>query len=715
MAEKSQFSPNWYRVADLRPRLRPHLAVHRRQFRGDIWYVIEDPASNRFHRFSPAAYALVAQMDGRRSIREIWKATAVRLGRDLPTQDEVIQLLGQLHHADALDAGAPPDLVELAERAQKHRTRALLQRVQNPMAIRLPLFDPDAFLSLTYPLVRPLFSIFGLVLWVAVTVWAVVMAAQHWPQLTENLADRVLAAENLVLVFLLYPVIKALHELGHGYAVKRWGGEVHEIGIMFLVFMPVPYVEASASAGFPSKWQRAAVAAAGVMVEVTIAAAALAVWLNVEPGLVRSLAFNAMLIAGVSTILFNGNPLLRFDGYYVLADLLEIPNLGNRANKHLLHLIQRYAFGLRSSTTPATASGERTWFVLYGLAALAYRLFIMTVIVMFVASAFFVIGVLLAIWALTLMLIWPLIKGVWFLFTDPRLDRVRPRAVAVTGTVLGLIGAAVAAVPFPHAVVAQGVVWVPERSVVHAAGTGAVAEIVAAPNSIVAAGALLLRLEDPLIETERRVAEARSAEYRLRLHAIELVDRVEAARLRERLSQVERELARLKERHADLHVTSATNGKFVLPQSEDLPGHLVRQGQPLGYVLEAGNPVVRVLIPDTEIDLVRQRSLGVRVRLAERIGTVLEGELRGQTPAATRFLPSAVLGTQGGGPFTINPLGQQLETLEPVFQVDIVLDAPGEQETIGARAYVRFDLGNEPAAPRLWRMLRQLFLRTFNV
>jgi putative peptide zinc metalloprotease protein len=484
---------------------------------------------------------------------------------------------------------------------------------------------------------------------------------------------------------------------------------------MFLVFMPVPYVEASASAGFPSKWQRAAVAAAGVMVEVTIAAAALAVWLNVEPGLVRSLAFNAMLIAGVSTLLFNGNPLLRFDGYYVLADLLEIPNLGNRANKHLLHLIQRYAFGLRSSTSPATAPGERVWFVLYGLAALAYRLFIMTVIVMFVASAFFVIGVLLAIWAFTLMLVWPLLKGVWFLFTDPRLDRVRPRAVTVTGSVLGLVGAALATLPFPHAVVAQGVVWVPERSVVHAAGTGAVAEIVAPPNSLVAAGTLLLRLEDPLIDAERRVSQARLAEFRLRLQAVELVDRVEAARLRERLAQIERELARLDERQAGLNVTSATDGTFVLPHSDDLPGHFVRQGQPLGYVLEAGNPTIRVLIPDTEIDLVRQRSRGVRVRLAERLGTVLEAELRGETPAATRLLPSAVLGNQGGGPFAINPLAQRLETLEPVFQLDIVLAESVERDAIGTRAYVRFDLGAEPAAPRLWRMMRQLFLRTFNV
>ena len=716
MAEKSQFSPSWYRVADLTPRLRSHVEIHRRQFRGDIWYVLEDSASNRFHRFSPAAYAVIAQMDGRRRMRDIWKAAARKLGRDLPTQDEVIQLLSQLHQADALDSGTPPDIGELAERARTHRRRELMQRVQNPMAIRIPLLDPDRFLDATYPLVRPLFSIVGLLLWIALVGWALVATAQHWSLLTENLTDRVLSAQNIVLILLSYPVIKGIHELGHGYAVKRWGGEVHEMGIMFLVFMPVPYVEASAAAAFRSKWQRAFVAGAGIMVEVTLAAIALAVWLNVEPGLVRTIAFNTMLIAGVSTVLFNGNPLLRFDGYYVLADLLEVPNLGNRSNRHLLHLIQRYGFGLRGSTSPATARGERFWFVLYGLAALAYRLFIMTVIVVFVATHFFVIGVLLAVWSAGLMLVWPVLKGAWFLLTNPRLDPVRGRAIAATAGVLGAVGAALAFIPLPHATLAQGVLWIPDHAVVHSGGNGTVAEIVAAPNSTVAPGDLLLRLDDPLVAAEIAVLDARLAELRLTLAAVEFTDRVEAARIRERLAQAERERARLAERQAGLDVRSAANGTFVLPDADDLPGRFIRQGQPIGYVVERGTPLIRTLVPDTQIDLVRQRTRDVQVRFADRLDDILPAEMRAQTPAATRHLVSPVLSDQGGGPFALDPSGDSpMQSLQTVFQIDVALDAPLERSLIGGRAYVRFDLGTEPAAHRMWRAMRQLFLRTFRV
>lgn len=716
MADKSQFSPSWYRVAELTPKLRSHVEIHRRQFRGDIWYVLEDAASNRFHRFSPAAYTLIAQMDGQRTVRDIWKAAARRLGPDLPTQDEVIQLLSQLHQADALDSGTPPDIGELAERARTHRRREVMQRVQNPMAIRIPLFDPNRFLDATFPLVRPLFSIVGLLLWIALVGWALVATAQHWPLLTENLTDRVLSGQNILLILLSYPVIKGIHELGHGYAVKRWGGEVHEIGIMFLVFMPVPYVEASSAAAFRSKWQRAFVAGAGIMVEVTLAAIALVVWLNVEPGLVRTVAFNTMLIAGVSTILFNGNPLLRFDGYYVFADLIEIPNLGNRSNRHLLHLIQRYGFGLRTSTSPAMARGERFWFVVYGLSALAYRLFIMTVIVVFVATHFFVVGVLLAIWSAGLMLVWPLLKGIWFLLTNPRLDRVRARAVTVTAGVLTAIGAALALVPLPHATLAHGVLWIPDHAVVHSGGNGTVAEIVATPNTMVAQGDLLLRLEDPLIHSEIAVVDARVAELRLTLAAVEIVDRVEAMRVRERISQVERERARLAQRHAGLEIRSAARGTFVLPEADDLPGRFIRQGQPVGYVVERGMPLIRTLIPDTDIDLVRQRTRDVKIRFADRLDDIMPAELRAQTPAATRHLVSAVLSDQGGGPFALDPTGDSpLQSLQTVFQIDVALDTPLDRTLIGGRAYVRFDLGMEPAAYRMWRTMRQLFMRTFRV
>jgi putative peptide zinc metalloprotease protein len=168
-----------------------------------------------------------------------------------------------------------------------------------------------------------------------------VLAGLNWSTLSENVVDRALAPQNLLLLWFVYPLVKAIHELGHAYATKIYGGEVHEIGVMFLVFVPVPYVDASASSSFPDKRQRMAVGAIGIGVEMLLAAVAVFVFAHATIGLVHAIAYNVILIGGVSTILFNGNPLLRFDGYYVLSDLLDVPNLGPRANAYVGYLAQR--------------------------------------------------------------------------------------------------------------------------------------------------------------------------------------------------------------------------------------------------------------------------------------------------------------------------------------------------------------------------------------
>lgn len=159
------------------------------------------------------------------------------------------------------------------------------------------------------------------------------IAAQEWIRLTNNLVDRVLSSSNLFLLWFTYPVVKGIHEWAHGMAVKAWGGNVREMGLMFILFVPVPYVNASASYHFPSKWTCAMVSAAGIAAELLVGALATYVWLQVESELIHAIAFNIILIAGVSTLLVNGNPLMRYDGYFILSDLVEIPNLAQRSTQ----------------------------------------------------------------------------------------------------------------------------------------------------------------------------------------------------------------------------------------------------------------------------------------------------------------------------------------------------------------------------------------------
>src|SRR5580658_2103959 len=363
----SLFSSAWYRVGDLKPRLRAHTAVHRQIFRGQVWYVLQDHQTGRFHRLSPIANLMLCLMDGRRTMRDIWEAAGRKSKDDPPTQDETIQLLAQLHNADLLQGEIPPDFQEMAERSEKAEQRRLMQRLRSPLAVRVPLFDPNRILDLTLPLVRPLFSVFGFVAWLALVLTALVLALLHWPELTSNVADRVLATENVALIMCVYPIVKSLHELGHAYAVKVWGGEVHEVGVMLLVFIPVLYVDASASAAFRQKHRRIIVGAAGILVEMALAAISIIVWIYASPGLGRTVAFNVILIGGVSTLLFNGNPLLRFDGYYIFSDLIEIPNLATRANAYLFYVIQKYLFKIDSIESPVAGPDESKWLIGYAV------------------------------------------------------------------------------------------------------------------------------------------------------------------------------------------------------------------------------------------------------------------------------------------------------------------------------------------------------------
>lgn len=709
-------STSWYRVCDLRPELRSHTDIQRQSFRGKRWYVIQDRASGRHHRFTPEAYLVISLMDGERTVEQIWSIACEELGDDHLTQNEMIKLLAQLHHSDILRGDRSPDLREMAVRAEKQARRKLLQRFINPLAVRLPLLDPDRFLKHTLPFVRPLFSWVGLLLFLCVVFTAALLAAANWSALTENIADRILATESLLLLLVTYPFVKALHELGHGYAAKVRGGEVHEVGLMFLVFIPVPYVDASASSAFPNKWHRALVGAAGMLVEIFLACLALFVWLNAEPGLIRAFAFNIMVIGGVSTVLFNGNPLLRFDGYFVLSDLIEIPNLATRSNRYLGYLIQRYLFGVEEAVSPVTASGESRWFLFYSIASFLYRILITLTIILFVASEYFVVGVVLGIWAGLMIFVWPAMKMLGFLFSSPVLREKRPQALAVSGLLSFALVTMLTLVPVPFATVTEGVIWAEREAVIHVSADGIVEEILVEPNAIVGPGEPLLRMTDPLMPARVRVLRAELNELQARYAALQIIDRAEARLIAEQVKHAKAELAINLQREEEMVVLSPAGGSVLLLNPQDLVGKFFRKGTSLGYVTNLDDPSVRVVIPQNAIDLVRDQTFQISVRPAENFSAMRSATVRHELPFVTTALPSVALSTQGGGQIPVDPGDSEgMTALEMLYQLELEIDDPATAGGVGSRVYVRFGHGYEPLAFQAYRRIRQLFLKRFNV
>lgn len=716
MTPRAFLSSDWYRVAALKPRLRGHIDIHRQRFRGDIWFILQDRHSGKYHRITPAAHHILALMNGTRSIHEIWEAVCARFGDDPPTQSETIRLLSQLHGADLIACDMPPDMAEIGARHMRQERQSMIARIKNPLALRLPLLDPDRFLAATLPLVRWLFTPPGFAAWLLLVGTGLVLAGMNWTALTEGFRDQAFAAENLLVIALAYPVVKTLHELGHGYATKVWGGEVHEVGVMFLIFIPVPYVDASAASAFASKWRRAVVGGAGIMVELALASLALIFWLEAEPGLARAIAFNIMLIGGISTLLFNGNPLLRFDGYFVLCDLIEVPNLGQRSNKYVFYLLRRYLFGLKQATSPVTARGERRWLLSYALAAFAYRLFISIAIALFVASTYFAIGVALAIWALVSSFGLPLLKGLRYLVTSPELRPRRGFAMGVVSLGLGALLTVLLLLPAPYLTTAYGVVWLAPSDIVRAGTEGFVTRVETPDGGKIDAGQPVLSMEDPQIDHRIAILASRITEGELRLRAATLSDQVEARLVRDRLDLLREQKARLEDRRAALTLNSPETGTLALPNAQDLTGRLVRQGEILGYVLGRSGVTLRVAIPQGEAELIRHRTEAVELVFLDQPHRSLKADLVAEIPRSDDQVPSAALLTEGGGQFVRNPNGRTpLSTLERPFQFEIRPQSPLPVERVGARALVKFDHGTEPVGYRLYRGVRQLFLRQFHV
>ncbi len=708
---ESLFSQHWYRVARLRPRLRAHTRIHRHRYRGELWYVLQDDSTGQFHRFSPEAYLVIAQMDGRRSLEQIWEAACETLGDDMPTQDEIIALLGQLHRADVLQADMPPDIASLYERAVDTRRKRLFQQLRSPLGIRIPLFDPDRLLDALMPLLRPLGGRAGALLWLLTVLSAALLAAMHWEPLTGNLADRVLSTENLLLLWFVYPLVKAIHEFGHAVAVKQRGGEVHEMGVMLLVFMPVPYVDASAASGFRDKHARMLVGAAGILVEMFLAAVAMIVWVNVEPGLVRAIAFNTMLIAGVSTLLFNGNPLLRFDAYYVLADYLELPNLGARANRYLGYLIKRYLLGVSDLASPVRSGREAAWMVGYALASFVYRIFIMGTIALFVAGKFFFVGVLLAVIALVGTLGVPLAHLFKAIHRDPDLNGRRGLAWGAMSLAAALLGAILLWLPLPSSTVTQAVVWAPDESRLRAGEDGFVAEVLVEPGSRVRAGDPLVICRHEELLARRAVVRASLGEARARYQQARHEDRTRADIAREEVRQLEQSLRELDARVAELTIRSPRDGVLLMPDFADLPGRYLQRGSLLGYVVDFDDVRLRAVVRAADVDRVRNHTRRVDAYLSSRPGREWRADVRRQVPAATRELPSLALAIPGGGDIALDPeQGEQPLAFEPLFQFELAL--PGVRvERIGERVWIRFRHEPEALWPRLYRAARRLLLR----
>jgi putative peptide zinc metalloprotease protein len=732
---QSLLSENWHSVRWLKPKLRDGVKVFHRVFRGKAAVLLFDPSSHRFHRLSVEAWQVLELFDGLRTLEDIWEqaaltqtdeprnevlapdsATSQASTRDAIGQQELVQLVSQLYGVDLLQSQVTPDATEVLERYERQRKAKLKQIFMNPLSIKLPLLFPEPWLKTQTPIAERLFSLPMFWCWLILVVPAMFLAGMHWGELTENISDRVLNAQNLMIAWFTYPIVKALHEWSHALAVKKWGGQVREAGIMFLVFTPVPYVDATDSYGFSSKWQRATVAAAGVMAELVLGALALYVWVLAEPGLLRAVAYNVVLIAGVSTLLVNGNPLMRYDSYFVLSEWLEIPNFAQRSTKYWSYLVDRYLFSAKDATSPAQSSGERRVLFFYGAIAPIYRLGISLGLAWFVAEEYFIFGVLIAIAGVWSSLVMPVWKGWKHLHSSPSLVGRYDSAVKRTLVGLTIVVLVFGIVPVPFYAVSEAVVWVPDETVVRARAAGLVDVSMVSSGQLLKKGDLIGVLENSALEAEREATLGQMDELDARLRKEETEDIVKAVATRRQLEAAREKYQDAERKTTDLNLFAGANGRWVFVNGSEPAGQYFKRGQIIGYVIDGPTKILRAAVAQEDVNLVQARTKSVSVRLFRRPFVAYDAKNVRPVASGQQQLVSPALGSEGGGVIPVDPSQQEGTTaLQRVFDCEIELEQADPLAVFGDRAQVRFDLGWAPLAQQLFLRLRQAFLARLNV
>ena len=725
-------SPQWHRVADWRPRLHEQVQVTRQWVRGQRWHVLHVPSGGPGCRLDPLAYGVAGRLDGRRTLQDVWTLLdqhASDTQGESPTQDEIVTVLTTLqqHGLLAFEQGAQATALSnsASDMARRPDEPDRPTRANSLMAWRLPLLDPSRLLDTLAPLARLVFSPAGALLWALLLLSLLTGLILHGPSLLAHAQTWLSTPRYLLLAALAYPVIKLIHELAHGMAVRRWGGQVHEAGITLMLLMPIPYVDASAAHGFAKGWQRSMVSAAGILAELGLAAMGLWAWQACAPGLAQDLGFIVWFIAGVSTLLFNANPLQRLDGYHLMTDAMALPNLAPRSRQWWLHTLQRWLSGpsheaALPTDAPVPATGERPWLLAYAPLAWMYQVALWAGLTWWVGSVSALLGMVIgavAIWQLLAAPAGRLARMVWqsVLWSGHGIARSRAlrRAALLTGAPLLTL-----LLPWPDARLAQGVVWAPDQALLRPEVDGFVQQVHHPAGALVQEGDIIITLDNPRLRAEHQQAQARLAQAEQNQFSHMTVDSGKAGQAGDEVERLRERLSHLQDQIEQLHVRAHRQGQLVLPLEQDLPGRYIRRGELLGHVMPPGErPILRVAMNEQAVHDLKMPLHDVSVHPADLRGHRLKAMVLRDGGGAGLQLPSAALSREMGGSVATDPADPaHLRALRPVVLMDVRLAESPEPSSwpLGGRAWVRFDQGWSPPVAQVWRWARHRMAERFS-
>jgi putative peptide zinc metalloprotease protein len=692
------FSTQWHEISNLKPSLSRHVQMRCETLRGQQWYWLICGKGKNTLRFNQQAWEIIGRCNGKTSLDEIWH-NAVRLKQDdCATQPETLEILQQCFEKNLLDANTGAAWVTLENQANEKRKQEFQGRF-SPTGFRLDCGNPNPTIARLKSL-GPIFcSSFGAFFWLLCIGWILSILASSGQLLASQSAAFLMQPNTWWLMAAVFVPIKFVHELAHGIAAHHFGARARQWGLSWMLVFPAPFIDISQANMLAKKYQRIVVSCAGIAAEVLVAGAALLLWQHTEQGLLRQLLLATWLTAGVSTIVFNANPLMKMDGYYALVDALELPNLTQRSAQYWQELFLR-------KRTLQIALGETPWLMLYAPSAWAWRASIFYWSFVWVGSVNRPLGFAIGIAAFFQLVgkpVWQLLKKVNSTATSAIQKRSSFHRYALTISVVLVVALLL---PLPDRSIERALWTVNNDYLAKARADGFV------PMQFDAKSTNVL-LQDPNIALRLARLQSRVQALQSRQQQALQSDISLATQLGQEIELLKTETKLFQERGQELSVEIQDNLKhrtidWINPHN--LPGQWVKKGQLLG---------IAQLEKKASLQLVVSQSLAGRISSepAQFFGasnnTMVASQLERQTPMALEKLPNAGLSKVRGGSIETDPLDpQHTRPLHPSFRFDL---RPTNEQAVthGMITWVVVDFGYSIVAKQVLRGLQETIRTQF--
>ncbi|MGB7328774.1 MAG: site-2 protease family protein [Rubripirellula sp.] len=723
-------------------RKRPDLSANRQRYQGTGYWVVKEPVGLQYFRFHDEEYYILNMLDGHVSLQQIKEGFERRFAPQKITFGDLQQFIGMLHRSGLVISNSPGQGKSLRERGRKKKNKEVMGKFANVFALRYRGFDPERLLNWMLKPFGWIFTVPALIFFLMLIGSSALLLASQYETVYAKLPtfQQFFAADRWLILAATMGIVKVLHEFGHGLSCKKFGGECHEIGFMLLVFTPCLYCNVSDSWMLPNKWKRVWIGAAGIYVEMILASIAAYVWLFTESGTtINDLCLNMMFLNVVSTVLVNGNPLLRFDGYYILMDALEIPNLRQKSTEVLKRWFQKTCLGLELQDDPFLPTRGKFLFGMFTIASVIYRWVVVFSICWFVIKVLEpyglqAVGRMVAVVGFIGLVAQPFIQTWKFCRTPGRLAKVKRARLLPTIAIVAAIIAGVCYIPLPHHIDCAFEVRPSQAGAVYAGVPGRI-EWTIQPTAVVKVGDPIAKLKNP--DLEIRLAELKGEEKIsiVKLANISARSREDAVLKAQEKTQTEllesiQQLKAKTQEEIDRLTVRAKREGYVIPpplrqpqkgQDGRLPGWV---GSPLesnnlGALLTADDVICEIGTPDAheavliidqgDVQMVREgQSVDLKLdamRLETYSGVITE---KSNEPIAST---SVSMSSQTGGDLQteIDPATGQVKPRSVSYQARVPLELDGSIMRPGYRGSAKIHVDPMSLGNRLWRVIAQTF------